>query len=327
MRSHLISILCLCLATPLVAQETIKLKNGERVTGRATAYDAQKQVLSFRTSDGKEVQYTNDQLDLRSLYLVYSSVIPEENGQGQLQLANVARDAGLYKHAVRRYAIAEKADPSLKAQVDGELATLRRSAAAFCLQNAKDAQAAGKSRDAQKWCAILLEKLPDEPEAAQARAMLNESYVVERQAKDDALEAKHKELLQKDLKDGKRRYDRMIERTKEGLTAGSMSQSKDLWDGAITDGEFVLKELDRIAKEYKDDPQVQEGVVKYRRLTTDQMVDVYLHLASYHSTRTSYDNALKAANSALALDPKSAAALAQRARIEAAVAEGRDRWR
>jgi tetratricopeptide (TPR) repeat protein len=327
MRTNIILALCVLLAAPSAAQETIKLKNGERVTGRATAYDSEKQVLSFRKSDGKEVQYTNDQLDLRSLYLVYASVIPEENGKGQLQLANVARDAGLYKHAVRRYGLAEKADPSLKAQVDSELAVLRRSAAQFCLQNAKSAQSAGKNKDVEKWCAILLDKLPAEPEAAEARTMLNLTYVAERNAKDDELEAKHKELLQQDLKDGKRRYDRMFERTKEGLTATSSGQSKDLWEGAISDGEFVLKELDRIAQDYKDDSAVQEGVVKYRRLTTDQMVEVHMHLASYYSTRTSYDNALKAANAALALDPKSSVALAQRARIEAAVADSSDRWR
>jgi tetratricopeptide (TPR) repeat protein len=327
MRAHLIFTLSLLLAAPLTAQETIKLKNGERVTGRATAYDSDKQVLSFRKADGKDVQFTNDQLDLRSLYLVYASVIPEDNGKGQLQLANVARDAGLYKHAVRRYGIAEKADPSLKAEIDGELATLRRSAAQFCLQNAKSAQTAGKDRDMEKWCAILLDKLPAEPEAAEARTMLDLSYAAARNAKDDELEAKHKDLLQKDLKDGKRRYDRMIERTKEGLTAASSGQAKDHWEGAISDGEFVLDELDRIAKDYKDDAAVQEGVVKYRKLTTEQMVDVYMHLASYHSTRTSYDNALKSANAALALDPKSGVALAQRARIEAAVADSSDRWR
>lgn len=327
MRLYHIVTLCLLLAAPLTAQETIKLKNGERVTGRATAYDSEKHVLSFRKSDGKEVLYTNEQLDLRSLYLVYASVIPEDNGKGQLQLANVARDAGLYKHAVRRYGMAEKADPSLKAQIDSDLALLRRSAAQFCMQNARDAKSAGKSKDVEKWCAILLDKLPEEPEAAEARAMLDATYVALRNAQDDDLEKKHAELLKKDLQDGKRRYDRMFERTKEGLTASSSSKSTQFWEGAIEDGEFVLKELDRIAKEYKDDPKVQEGVVTYRKLTTDQMVEVYMHLASYYSTRTSYDNARKVTNSALALDPKSAVALAQRARIEAAVAESGDRWR
>jgi hypothetical protein len=316
----------LAFATPASAQETIKLKGGERVTGRATAYDAQKKVLSFRKSDGKEVQFSNDQLDMRSLYLVYASVIEDSNGKGQLQLANVARDAGLYKHAVRRYGIAEKADPSLKSQIDSELAILRDSAAKFCLKHATDAKAAGKTKDVEKWCAILLDKLPEQPEANIARAMLDETYVAERHAKDDALEEKHAELLKKDLQDGKRRYDRMIERTKEGLTATSSSQSTKLWDGAIEDGQFVLKELERIEKDYKDDAAVQEGVQKYTRLTIDQMVDVYMHLSSYYTTRTSYENARQSVNAALALDPKNAQVLAQRARIEQAVAEGRDRW-
>ena len=328
MRSLHVFALTLFLAAPLAAQETIKLKGGQSVTGRATAYDSQKKVLSFRTSDGKDVQYTDDQLDLRSLYQVYASVIPESNGKGQLQLANVARDAGLYKYAVRRYGLAEKADPTLKPQIDQELTVLRRLAADFCLQNARAAKSKGDRAEVEKWCAIMTDKLPDEPQTAEARAMLDQTYAAARNAKDDELESKHAKLLQDDLKQGKLRYDRMIERTKEGLTAKSSSQSIQMWDGALDDGKFVLKELDRIAKKYKDDAQVEDGAGKYRKLTTDQMVEINLHLASMYSTRSSYNDAMKATNAALALDPSNAAAQAQRARIEQASSEGVGwRWR
>ncbi len=326
LRSTLIFALLAALAATSAASEQIKLKDGKIVSGRATAYDPERKVLSFRTDAGQDMKYAMDQLDSRSVYLVYSSVIPKENGKGQLQLANFARDAGLYRHAARRYEYAEAADPALKTVVESERAVLRQRAADACMANARAAQAKGDTKEAQKWLALLLEKLPNEPQAVEAAAMVEATYAREANARDDALEKEHEELLQKDLKKGKQHYDSMIERTREGLTARNTSKSTSLWEGAINDGEVVLKEIDRIEKKYPDDPRVQEGAARYRQLTVEQMVEVHLHLASQYTTSTSLNNALKEANKALALDPKNEQALAARARIEQASNEGLIDW-
>src|SRR5262245_15002165 len=163
------------LAAPSAAQEKIKLKSGKVVSGRATAYDGQKQILSFHTEDGQDAQYKLDELDARSIYLVYSSVVPKDNPKGQLQLANFARDAGLYEHAARRYGYAEQ-DPSLKAEVEKEREILRQRAADYCLSNARAAQAKGDAKETNKWCSILLERLPNSPQATQASAILEDGY-------------------------------------------------------------------------------------------------------------------------------------------------------
>jgi hypothetical protein len=315
-------VLFLALAAPALASEHIKLKSGKILRGRATAYDAQTKVLSFRTDDGQEAQYPLDQLDQRSVYLVNAGLIPKDNGRGQLQLANFARDAGLYAHARRHYGYAAKADPALEAEVDRELALGRKLAADFCLKNAQEALTRSDIKGVEKWATTLIEKLPDEPQADQAAALLEQHYLAERNARDDQAEREHDELLQKDLKQGKERYDRMLARTKDGLTAKNSSKSKGLWEGAIDDGEFVLRELDRLEKKYADDQRVQEGVAKYRKLTIDQMVDLHLHLASHYTIKSSYKDALKETNRALALDPRNSQALSQRARIEQASSEG-----
>jgi hypothetical protein len=325
-RSILMLAFLAALAAPSAGQEKIKLKSGKTVSGRATAYDSEKEVLSFRTEDGQEMEYAMDQLDSRSVYLVYSSVIPKDNAKGQLQLANFARDAGLYAHARRRYEYAEQADPGLEAEIERERAVARQRAADYCIANAKAAQAKGDAKETQKWLAILLEKLPNEPQAAEAAAMVEASYAREANARDDALEKEHEELLQKDLKKGKQHYDSMIERTREGLTARNASKSEKLWKSAIDDGEVVLKEIDRLAKKYADDARVQDGATKYRQLTVEQMVEIHLHLASQYTTSSSLKNALREANAALALDPKNGQALAARARIEQASNEGLIDW-
>jgi tetratricopeptide (TPR) repeat protein len=326
LRSTLMLVLLAALAAPSAGQEKIKLKSGNVVSGRATKYDSVKQVLSFRTEDGKDVTYTMDQLDPRSVYLVYASAMPRDNGKGQLQLASLARDAGLYEHAARRYGYALEADPSLKAEVDRERAELRRRAADACLANARAAEAKGNAKETQEWLSILLEKLPDEPQAAEAAAMVEEGYAREANARDDALEREYVDLLEKDLKKAKQRYDQMIERTREGLTARNASKSETLWKGAIEDGEVVLEELERVANKYGDDPRIQEGAQRYRELTIDQLIEARLHLASRYTTSTNFNAALKQANAALALDPKNGQALAARARIEQAANQGLINW-
>jgi len=228
--------LFLALVAPLASADNIKTKDGTPLKGRCTAYDAGKKLLSFRTDDGEELQFTLDQLDQRSVYAVNASLIAKDNGKGQLQLANFARDIGLYAHAGRRYGYAEKADPSLKAEVERERAIGRKSAAEYCMKNAQAAIAKKDIADAEHWLTLLVQKLPNEPQAAEASALLEQHYLKERASRDDELERDHDELLENDLKRGKQLYDRMIERTRDGLTAKSSGRSTNLWNGAIDDG-------------------------------------------------------------------------------------------
>jgi hypothetical protein len=314
--------LTLALAAPCFAVDRVKLKNGQVLTGRATAYDTQTKTLSWRAEDGRTTTYTLDELDQRSVYLVNASLVPKESGKGQLQLANYARDIGLYAHAARRYGYAEKADPALKPEVDHERATLRRMAAEACMKKAQEALAKNDVRTAETWLTKLVEKLPDEPEADQARALLQQHYEKERQTRDDELERQHAKLLEKDLKKAKQRYDRMIQRTRDGLTAKNTGEAIDLWEAAIDDGHVVLDEIERLEKKYPDDPKVQQGGEQYRALTIDQMIDCHLHIASHYTLRSSFNSALREVNAALALSPRNDAALAQRARIEVAANEG-----
>ena len=316
-------LLALALAAPLAA-EAIKLANGDVVNGRATAYDDAGKILHFRTDDGRDVEYPLAQLDARSVYLVHSSVVPKDSGKGQLQLANFARDAGLFAHAARRYGYAQEADPSLAAEVEREREVLRKEAATFCLAQAREAEAKGDASETEKWLKLLLEKLPDEPQAAEAAEMLDARYTQARAAKQAAVEADLTEDLQREVARGKQSYESMVDNTKKGLTARNGSQSERLWKSAVKDGERVLSEIERIEKKYPDDPRVREGADRYRKLTQDQLIETYLHLANHALVSTSYNEATRYCNQALALDSQSQAALSMRARIEAAASERGD---
>jgi tetratricopeptide (TPR) repeat protein len=314
-RRPLALLLVLALAAPFAAAATLKLKNGTSVTGQVSRYDSATKTVFLRTDDGKDMQLTIDQLDGRSTYLVNASIVPKDDAKAQMLVGNFARDVGLYQHALRRYGDAAKLDPSLEPAIEAEVTKLKRSAAELCMTEAQKAISKGDSKGAEKWLTILVEKLPGEPEAQRAGELLQRHYAVKETEAIAKAEAKATDDVKKDAANGKKHYERMIERAKQGLQEGGSSKAQASFRSAIQDGQAALKEIARLEKKY-DDPQVREVLQTYHKSTIDQMVDLHLHLASALSVQSDYKGALKACNEALALDPKNQAALSARARIE-----------
>lgn len=304
----------------------VKLKDGKFVKGEAVSYDEPSQTLNFKMEDGTSKGFKLDELDKRSVYLVNHSKVPKDDAAKQIRLANLARDAELFAHAMRHYGYAEKADPSKKADIDKERATLRQQAAAYGMRMAQEANAKGDKAGAEKWLLKIVEKVPDEPQAKEAAAILEQSYAKTRGEKEAKAQSKASEQLKKDLQPGKKNYDDMVRKTQEGLTAStSGSKSTSSWESAIGDGQRALSLLDKLVKKYPD-AQTQETLGGYRAIVVNQIIEVHLHLASAYTTRSSYNDALAQVNKGLALDSGNEQCLAARARIEQAASESGWRW-
>lgn len=325
MRHFLSGMILSTLLVLPAAAGTLKLKDGTTIECKVRSYDAATQTLNITTADGKDTSYTMAQLDGRSVYLVNASLIPEKDAKAQLLAANFARDAGLYAHAARRYGLALKLDPSLKSVIDPEMTKLKRAAAASCMDRARAAVGKGDYPEAERWLKVLIEKLPNEPEAAQATAMLDQYYAKNRAAKIEKADQKASTALQKDIAEGKKRYDLMVDKTKKGLESKSDSQAESLFEAAVADGMAVLKQIDALEKKATDSA-TKEQAQGYRTAVTEQVVEVHLHIASLEATKSDYKGAQRAVNQALALDPKNASALSMRARIEEYSSQGRG-WR
>jgi tetratricopeptide (TPR) repeat protein len=315
MRRTISSLIFLALAALPASAAKLQLKDGTTVDCKVQSYDTATKTLHVKLPDGRDQAYRMDDLNARSVYLVNASLIPKDDAKAQLLAANFARDAGLYAHAARRYGEAAKLDPSLKATVDAEMTKLRRSAAELCAANARAAAAKGEYSEAEKWCKTLIEKLPNEPEAAEAKTALDNYYTQTREKKMAAADQKADAALQKDVEKGKQRYSQMVEKSKQALQANSNSQAEGLFRGALADGNAVMRMIDDIEKKYTD-PKVKEQASGYRNVVTQQMVEVHLNIASQLATRSDYQGAQKEVNQALALDPKNETAISMRARIE-----------
>jgi tetratricopeptide (TPR) repeat protein len=325
MRLALPGLLAFALLAAPAAAATLKLEDGTRVECKVRSYDSATQTLHVTTADGAEASYTLAQLDARSVYQINSSLIPANDAQAQLLAANFARDAGLYAHAARRYATAAKLDPSMKAAIEGEMGKLKRAAAEFCMANAHTAVAKGDIPEAEKWLKTLIEKLPGEPEADEAGAMLERYYGKLREEKMAKAEAQASDALKSDAAPARKRYDQMVEKTKQGLQAKGDSKAASLYKDALSDGKYVLGQLDQIEKKHKS-PEVTEKVSEYRRIVGDQMIDLHLHLASQLATQSDYKGAQREVSQALSIDPKNEAALSMRARIEDYASQGLGWW-
>lgn len=315
MRRALTGILLCALLTATAAAATLKLKDGTRIECKVRSYDSTTQTLNVTTADGQEKSYTMAELDGRSVYQVNSSLVPPKDAKAQLLAANFARDAGLYSHAVRRYATAAQLEPALKSQVDAEMRTLRRTAAGTCMDRARAAVSKGDTAEAEKYLKILVEKLPSEPEADQASQMLDQYYSQTRATKLAEADKKASESLQKDVAAGKKRYEQMVEKTRKALQARGSGQAEGLFRGALSDGKAVLGEIDSIEAKY-DDASIKGQAANYREVVNEQMVEVHLHIASALATHSDYKGAQREINQALALAPQNEQALSMRARVE-----------
>jgi tetratricopeptide (TPR) repeat protein len=317
-RHALLVFALLFVAASAEAGNTLRLKDGSRVSGQAIAYDGDAQVLTFRTDEGRVLEISIDDLDGRSSYQLNRSLIEKTNGPAQLALANFARDVGLFAHSSRHYDQAEEADPSLAAEVARQRALMHTAAAEWVLATAKEAIAKGDNATAEKWLTKLVEKLPNHPLTTEAADLLEEQYTTVHSAKDDHLEDQYADVLNNQLKQGKKHYDRMLDMTKQGLTSKRTgSAAMKAWDRAIYEGKKCFKELDDFEKD-EDNSEAGALASEYRALVTEHMVSVYMHMASNSMTRTDYNGALSHVNQAIALDPANTTALNMRTRVEVA---------
>jgi tetratricopeptide (TPR) repeat protein len=307
--------------------DRVQLKNGEWMVGTAKHYDSKTEILTFIAEDGTEQTIKVDELSPRSAYRAANSLAKTAEPGRVVRIGNFARDIGLYAHAARHYRNALKADPSLQAEVDAEFVTLRREAAVFCMSNAEEAIKKGDSKEAEKWLTTLVTKLPDEPLADKAATLLEQQYAQNHDSKDDELEKDHSDLLTKELKTGKMRYDSMLKKIQKGLTARNSSAAKKDLEGAYKEGERALKEIDKVEKELEASTELKHVLDGYRVLVKEHMIQGQLALASFYTTQTSYQQAASEVNKALALDSKNKDALAARARIEQAAGDDGWGWR
>lgn len=304
----------------------ISVKSGPRLKGHLVSYDAQEKRIEFRTEDGELVSYTLDQLEPRSVFHLASSHVKADDGPGQLAVGNYARDHQLYAYAVTHYERAVKADPSLKPQVDKEMAKLRPEAAEWLWNKAQEAINNGNPRDAERYLTVLVQRLPNQPQTEKAKPLLAKYYDQNKDEVDKEWASHHDDQARSEIKTAKQYYDQLAAENKAGLqNSNSQTRAIDSFTRGVEYGKKALEELDRVTKDNKD-PKVVAAAKELHDQTVQLMVTAYINLSNVYTTRSSYEQANAAINEALALDPNNANALRARSQNSTASAVSGSGW-
>ena len=113
----------------------------------------------------------------------------------------------------------------------------------------------------------------------------------------------------------------MIEKNEKGLMTDVGAKARREFEGAISEAERALRELDKFEKKNSNHAATIDG---YRELIHDQIIEIRLNIASQYVVQSNYKKALSQVNQALAIDSEDPRALAMRARVENASSRGLD---
>jgi len=302
-------------STRLMGQSQILyLASGKKVSGTLIADNGL--VLKLRTSSGeRDLRY--EELAPRSIYRLEKGRTPRTDGLGLMKLGDLAREAGFWAHANRHYKEALKVDPALRPRIETALAGLREEASQAVLAEAREDMRKKRVKDAEKHLTAVLNEFPDERAAVEAAAMLDRIHTQDRTRSVPARDKQLEKLFASAVSD----LEYAADSNHKGLTSKSQSRSINSYRNAISRLERGRKKLAGIEKKNKDDRVVVERADELDAQAIELYVTTSLNLVSSYMVQTSYNEALKAANAAVAVAPTDQRLLSARARIENAAAD------
>ena len=312
-------------ATAAQRERYLYLRTGKSYKGVVQSDDGERIVLL--TVGGNELTLGYDELAPRTVYSLRQAKIAPGDFEGQLEIANYARDNELYGYARRHYERALRADRSREAEVEREVALLRRYASEAELTKAREALAAHDARTARRHLSRLMEEFPGEPAADAAAALFEEEFAVEREEQQNRRASRSDEVTRA-LEPAQRHLDRATEHVRSGLkNARKQTQAIRSFQSAVTSARRSYDLLDRLAKRSSSGPELRAAVAGMVTEVKEVAVAAYVHAASAYLVRGSHYNAIESANAALAIDPNNAEARSIRRRAEEDLSDPGWGWR
>lgn len=290
---------------------------------RATLFGDDGLSIQVRRSSGDEQTIPYDDLAPRTVYRLMKARTANDDANGELELARYAGSHGLYAYSRRHYEQARKLDPSLADEVDSGLAEVRAAAALQELKVARAEIANDKPKNARKHLKNILTEFQGEPAAATAATLLAEIDDTDRQGRERSTQQEH-ELIQRALKPARVAYEKALQYNHDGLIAKSESRALKAYEKAYKEGERSKDQVEKARAKYRDDAGVQTAAKDLDESVVAVLIDSLSNQASVYMTRRAYKDALKSANTALALDPDNKEIKELRSRIE--VAASRSGW-
>ena len=295
--------------------QTLYLANGKTIKG--TLLQENGVLVRLRTSSGeRQIEYS--ELAPRSVYRLEKGRTPPDDGLGLAKLGDLARKAGYWAHASRHYRDALAADASLAPRLETSMAELREEASQDVLARAREDVQKKKVKDAEKNLTTILTEFPDEPAAVEAATMLDRIHSESQRTRSIP---SSDERLAKLFETPRKELERAANFNHKGLVNRNQSRALGSYKNALKNLDKAVKQIGKIEEKYSDDRQVQAMARSLGDEVSDLYVTTTLNMVSVYMVQTSYNKALEAVNTALAMSPKNERLLNTRARIEYATSD------
>jgi tetratricopeptide (TPR) repeat protein len=262
--------------------------------------------------------YAVADIDPHNFYIIRKHAV-EGDAAAKVVLGKFCEANGLYTRARNQYIEAMKLDKSLDLKT--EMDTARHGTATDLLTEAQTLAKEGKHEEAFYEANAVIRRFPNTPAADEARKVSAGSYktiVDTRNAKLAAHEAKGGN---EELKTIQTEIHRAADYNAKAMQENNSSSSHSQFGHAIQEYKRALKKLEDLAKKSTDNSDLTGQVGDLLAQTKKDLIEVYINLGNGYATQTSYQEALKQANSALAVGPDSATAKSVRGQVGSASAD------
>ncbi len=273
-------------------------------------------TFTHKVGDTSDTQtYAVADIDPHNFYIIRSHAVGND-AAAKVELGKFCEANGLFTRARNQYIEAMKLDKSLDLKADIERA--RQGTAKDLLAEAQTQAKEGKHEEAFNTAATIIRRFPNTATADEAREISGTAYkavVGKRNAKLAAHEARGgNEEIATVTKEIHRAADYNAKAMQENNSSSSHSQ----FGHAITEYKRALKKLEGLATKHSGDDDLSKQVGDLLAQTKSDLIEVYINLGNGYLVQTAYQEALKQANSAIAVDPDNAAAKSFRAQVASA---------
>lgn len=322
----LLAVLATLQGSSLAADELVMCDQEHVISGEVISSTANTVTFKHMVGDLSDTQtYDVMCIDPHTFYRIRAKAVGNDV-KAKVELGRFAATNGLFTMARNQYIQAQKLDKSL--DLTAELAAAKLGSAQQLLAKARASAEAGKSAEAFRATASIIRRFPNTAvvdEARQLNMRVHEQIVSGREAKMVESEAMHKD---KDISRVQREIHKASDDYSKALQAKSGAETRRGFEKSIKGYGAALKQLNKLAEKHmgtKDAEgkmaMAESEITTILNETKASLIDVHVSLGTIYLADTNYQAAIKEANAAIAVDPKSTAAKSLRARIATVSAE------
>lgn len=316
-------------STALAHGNEVLLNDGTIILGEVLSID--EKGVSVKTEE-KTLEIDAKHLDTIWYYGEWSERVGDDVDQ-RIRLALFALENGLFNQAALEYGRAKATNPEKVQEFEEDvLPQLQEGIAERLVAKAKKAHEKGDLEFADRALSLVLTQFPETKAADEARKLIAQIHVgqmdAEQRARDAELEGKT-EQTQRDIEAKRedqekilgstlRRMDKARDRGLRALRTRSTSKQHREFEAVGKSYEKAIKDLARLREKHADDPDLVARIDELTAQAQKEAIEAYINAGNVFLIRRSYNQALRMANQAVAVDPSSPVAQRFQAKVTTA---------